>query len=45
VSGRWWKRPGTEGSNVEVVDWGSTANELLTLNALRVLRSASSSAA
>jgi len=36
--GRWWKAPGTKGSNVEVVDWGSGPTELLTLNALRVLR-------
>jgi hypothetical protein len=38
TSGRWWKPPGAAGGNVEVVDWASTANELLTLNALRVLR-------
>ena len=37
---RWWKPPGSKGSNVEVVDWGSGPNELLTLNALRVLRAA-----
>ena len=37
---RWWKPPGKPGSNVEVVDWGSGPNELLTLNALRVLRGA-----
>jgi hypothetical protein len=36
--GRWWKPPGSKGSNVEVVDWGSGPSELLTLNALRVLR-------
>jgi hypothetical protein len=35
---RWWRAPGSKGSNVEVVDWGSGPNELLTLNALRVLR-------
>ena len=28
--GKWWKRPGSNGSNVEVVDWGTAANELLT---------------
>lgn len=37
---RWWKAPGSKGSNVEVVDWGAGANELATLHALRVLRSA-----
>ena len=26
--GKWWKRPGSKGSNVEVVDWGTAANEL-----------------
>jgi len=36
--GRWWKPPGKQGSNVEAVDWGSGPSELLTLNALRVLR-------
>ena len=38
--GRWWKPPGKPGSNVEVVDWGSGPSELITLNALRVLRGA-----
>jgi hypothetical protein len=42
AGGRWWKPPGTKGSNVEVVDWGSGPSEMLTLNALRVLRAASS---
>jgi hypothetical protein len=38
---RYWRPPGSEGSNVEVVDWGrSGPNEMLTLNALRVLRAA-----
>jgi hypothetical protein len=37
---RWWRPPGSSGSNVEVVDWGSGPNEMLTLNALRVLRAA-----
>jgi len=37
----YWRRPGSEGSNVEVVDWGRRGpNEMVTLNALRVLRSA-----
>jgi hypothetical protein len=40
AGGRWWKPPGSKGSNVEVVDWGSGPNELLTLHALRVLRAA-----
>jgi hypothetical protein len=30
VEGKWWKGPGSKGSNVEVVDWGPAANELLT---------------
>ncbi|HEX8928647.1 MAG TPA: hypothetical protein VGA45_07030 [Actinomycetota bacterium] len=41
--GCWWRPPGTRtGSGpVEVVDWGrSGPNELLTLNALRVLKAA-----
>lgn len=36
---RWWP-PGSPGSNVEAVDWGSGPSELVTLNALRVLRAA-----
>jgi hypothetical protein len=40
AGGRWWKAPGSKGSNVEVVDWGSGPNELLTLHALRVVRAA-----
>src|SRR5262245_54560091 len=40
AGGRWWKAPGSKGSNVEVVDWGSGPNELLTLHALRVPRAA-----
>jgi hypothetical protein len=40
VEGRWWKRPGSKGSNVEAVDWGSTADELLTERALAVLSAA-----
>jgi hypothetical protein len=39
--GYWWRPPGNAGSNVEVVDWGRGApNEMITLNALRVLRAA-----
>jgi hypothetical protein len=42
--GRWWRPPGgTQPGSlpVEVVDWGSSGpNEMLTLNALRVLKAA-----
>jgi len=34
----WWRPPGAKGSNVEAVDWGDHANEMVTLNALRVLQ-------
>ena len=34
----WWCPPGAKGSNVEVVDWGDHAGEMVTLNALRVLQ-------
>jgi hypothetical protein len=38
--GRWWRAAGRSDGN-EVVDWGrSGPNEMITLNALRVLRSA-----
>jgi hypothetical protein len=37
---KWWRPPGSKGSNVEVVDWGSGPSEMLTLNALRVLGAA-----
>ena len=40
VEGRWWKRPGSKGSNVEAVDWGETANELLTERAQAALAAA-----
>ncbi len=41
AGGRWWKQPGAKGSNIEVVDWGrSGQNEMVTLNALRVLKAA-----
>lgn len=37
----WWKKPGSRGSNVEVVDWGGRGpHEMNTLNALRILESA-----
>jgi len=38
---RYWRPPGSQGSNVEAVDWGRGGpNEMVTLNALRVLRAA-----
>jgi hypothetical protein len=41
VGGRHWAHPGRKVSNVEAVDWGRKGpNEMITLNALRVLRSA-----
>ncbi|MEO5575434.1 MAG: hypothetical protein ABIR67_13800, partial [Gaiellaceae bacterium] len=40
TAGRWWRPPGSPGSNVEAVDWGTSPSELVTLNALRVLRAA-----
>jgi hypothetical protein len=39
--GYWWKPPASSGSNVEVVDWGRNGpNEMITLQALRILRAA-----
>ncbi len=40
TEGRWWKRPGSQGSNVEAVDWGTAANELLTERVRGVLTAA-----
>lgn len=40
TQGRWWKRPGSNGSNVEVVDWGDAADEILTEQAEGVFRAA-----
>ncbi|HEU5300583.1 MAG TPA: hypothetical protein VFW08_13890 [bacterium] len=41
ADGRWWRPAGRARSAVEVVDWGpNTPNEMVTLNALRVLRAA-----
>jgi len=40
VEGRWWKRPGSKGSNVEALDWGEEANVLLTERADKVLQAA-----
>ena len=37
---RWWKRPGSKGSGVDVVDWGATAHELLTARATETLQAA-----
>jgi hypothetical protein len=34
----WWRPPGSKGSNVEAVDWGDRASEMVTLNALRELQ-------
>jgi hypothetical protein len=40
AGGYWWRQPGSSGA-LEVVDWGRGApNEMITLNALRVLRRA-----
>ena len=38
--GKWWKRPGSKGSNAEAVDWGAAADELLTERAKGVLEAA-----
>ena len=38
--GKWWKRPGSKGSNVEAVDWLPFANDLLTERAVAALGSA-----
>ncbi len=41
AGGRYWRPPGSRGSNVEVVDWGRRGpSEMITLNALRVLGAA-----
>jgi hypothetical protein len=37
---RWWRRPGSKGSGVEAVDWGTTAHEQLTERAAAVLEAA-----
>jgi hypothetical protein len=37
TEGKWWKRPGSKGSNVEAVDWGEAADEILTARVLEVL--------
>jgi hypothetical protein len=33
----WWRPPGSAGSNVEAVDWGSAMHDIVTSNALTVL--------
>jgi len=39
--GRWWRRPGTGGSNVEILDWGAEGEaRMLTLLAAEVLAAA-----
>jgi hypothetical protein len=39
--GYWWFAPGTSSGRTDVIDWGRSApNEMITLNALRVLGSA-----
>jgi hypothetical protein len=38
--GKWWKGPGSKGSNVEVVDWGETAHQFMTVWARDVLAAA-----
>ena len=40
VEGKWWKRPDSKGSNVEAVDWGEAAHEVLSAQAEGVLRAA-----
>jgi hypothetical protein len=40
AEGKWWSRPGSQGSNVEVVEWGELANQVLTEQALDVLGAA-----
>ena len=37
--GRWWRPPGSK-TYPEAVDWGPSGNEMITLNALRVLKMA-----
>jgi hypothetical protein len=38
--GKWWKRPGSKGSNVEAVDWSDAADDLVTEQVLGVLERA-----
>jgi hypothetical protein len=39
AGGYWWRRPGSR-THPEVVDWGRGPSQMVTLNALRVLRGA-----
>ena len=36
---RWWKRPGSTGGGVEVVDWAALASPVVTAQAAAVLTS------
>ena len=40
TQGRWWRRPGSKDGNIEAVDWGRAANEVLTEQAESVLGAA-----
>lgn len=40
VDRRWWRRPGSTGANVEVVDWETGESRMATLLALEVLAAA-----
>lgn len=42
AQGQWWKPPGSGSGTAEVVDWGRSGqpSEMITLNALRILRAA-----
>lgn len=40
TEGKWWKRPGSKGTNVEAVDWGDASNAILTEQANGVLQTA-----
>lgn len=42
ADGRWWNPPGSELNTPEIIDWGPAGkpNEMVTLQALRVLRAA-----
>jgi hypothetical protein len=33
----WWRPPGSSGSNVEAIDWGSAMHDIVTSNALAVI--------
>jgi hypothetical protein len=43
--GRWWRAPGSQGSNVELVDWGADGEAaMLTLGALAICAAADAAA-